>query len=331
MNQETRHFEGRTILVTGAAGFIGSSLIRALSQVKCTLICHTREAARLELPVETRAHISIREGDIRTPALWQKLLKGVDTVFHFAAQTSAGFANAYPMEDLSINVSPITRFLEACQELKIRPDMIFPGTVTEVGMTRDYPVDESLRDCPVTIYDIHKLSSEHYLHYYADQLGGRAVTLRLANVYGPGPRSSRPDRGILNMMVMRALTGKPLTVYGDGSFVRDYLYIDDVVRAFIQAAARLDTTSGRHYVLGSGAGHSIRDMIETVAGLVAEMSGLRIRIDTIPLPSDLSPIECRHFVADTARFQADSGWTPEISFKEGIRRTVQFFLKEMHP
>ena len=326
MKKAAEHYKGKKILVTGSAGFIGSSLVKALSRVDCTLICCSRKAQCPETSNSVKANVVILQMDIRDPSIWDDVLQGVDVVFHFAAQTSARFANEQPTADMDINVAPVVRFVETCQRKGIRPDMVFPGTVTEAGLTLTYPVDESVRDIPITVYDINKLCAENYLSYYANQLGGRAVTLRLANVYGPGPRSSQSDRGVLNMMVMRALKGKPLTVYGDGNYVRDYLFIDDAVKAFLLAGSRLNSTTGRHYVVGSGVGHTITEMIQTVRDLVTETAGKRVVLDHIAPSPDLSPIESRHFVADTARFRTDSGWIPQVSLEEGISRTITFFL-----
>ena len=330
MSKQLRYYKDKTILITGAAGFIGSSLVRVLSQIDCTLICCSRNIEKLEIipPAGAGARVVNREIDIRTPSIWEEILEGVDAVFHFAAQTSSKFANDNPCMDVDINFVPIARFIETCQNRNIRPDIIFPGTVTEAGLTQTYPIDEIIQDVPITVYDINKLAAEKYVCYYGTQLGGRGVTLRLANVYGPGTKSGRSDRGILNMMVMRALEGKSLTLYGDGNYVRDYVFIDDVVNAFLVAGACFDSTNGKHYVLGSGVAHTIREMIETVRDLAAQVSGRKVDIDYVPIPTDLSSIEFRHFVADTARFSADVGWRPEISLEEGITRTIEFFLRQ---
>lgn len=326
MKKATAYYEGKTVLVTGAAGFIGSSLIKALRQVDCTLICCSRKTENSDAGNSKKARIVNRQMDIRDPLIWDKVLPGVDVVFHFAAQTSARFANERPTADMNVNVVPIVRFVETCQRKGIRPDIVFPGTVTQAGLTQTFPVDESIHDNPITVYDINKLSAEFYLSYYASQLGGRAVTLRLANVYGPGPKSSQSDRGILNMMVMRALDGKPLTVYGDGNYVRDYLFIEDAVKAFLLAGSHLKKTSGKHYVVGSGVGHTINKMVQTVKDLTKKLTGKRVVVKHTALPSDLSPIEFRSFVAETRRLRADADWTPQVSFEEGISHTITFFL-----
>lgn len=321
------YYIDKTILITGAAGFIGSATVGALSSVDCHLVCLTTGNREVEIEPDSNARISRHNGDVRSPLIWEELLDEIDIVFHFAAQTSSRFANENPVEDMKTNLLPVARFIETCQKKKIRPDFIFSGTVTQVGLTTSYPVDETRRDSPVTAYDISKLAAEKYLQYYGRKMGGRSVTLRLANVYGPGSRSSRPDRGILNMMAIRALSGKPLSIYGDGDYIRDYIYINDVVGAFLAAGAKIQNASGNYYVLGSGKGHSINEMAEIVRDLVGKISGTHVDIQFVPAPADLSKIEFRHFVADTHRFRNDTGWKPHFSLQDGIRRTIDFFQK----
>jgi len=328
MSKPPGYYKKKTILITGAAGFIGSSLARVLSQIDCTLICCSRDIEKLEIIRSAKAHVVNREIDIRTPSIWEEILEGVDVVFHFAAQTSSKFANDNPCMDMDINLVPIARFVETCQNKSIRPDIIFPGTVTEAGLTQTYPIDEMIQDVPITVYDINKLAAEKYVCYYGAQLGGRGVNLRLANVYGPGPKSGRPDRGILNMMVMRALAGEPLTLYGEGKFVRDYIFIDDVVTAFLMAGAALPVTNGRYYVLGSGVGHTIKEMAEIVRNLVAKITGKNVDIQNVPPPPGLSQIEFRHFVANTSRFRQDTGWSPQVTLEAGIKRTIDSFMRK---
>jgi len=321
------YYINKTILITGAAGFIGSATVGALSSVDCDLVCLVTEKRKIHDLPDGKARITTHVGDIRNPSIWDELLAGIDTVFHFAAQTSSRFANENPLEDLETNLVPLVRFIETCQKKEVRPDIVFAGTVTQVGLTTDCPVDETRCDTPVTAYDVSKLSGEKYLQYYGRELGGRSVTLRLANVYGPGSRSSRPDRGILNMMVQNALSGKPLTVYGDGEYVRDYIYIEDVVTAFLWAGEKIQGLNGNYYVLGSGKGHSIKEMAEIVDDLAGEITGTHVGVQHVPAPEDLSKIEHRHFVADTVRFRTDSGWKPVFSLKDGVRRTIEFFRR----
>jgi nucleoside-diphosphate-sugar epimerase len=329
MLNQIDYYKGKTILITGAEGFIGSSVVGALSRVDCNLIClkHGSRSFDADTPTENNARIKIYKGDLRNAFVWEELLTGVDIIFHFAAQTSSRFANENPVEDTEINLLPVVRLIEICQKKGNRPAILFSGTVTQTGLTESHPVDESRSDTPITIYDINKLAEEKYLQYYSKEMGGESVTLRLANVYGPGPRRRLSDRGILNAMVVKALSGKPLTVYGKGNFVRDYIFIDDVVRAFLTAGTIMNAVNGKYYIVGSGNGYSIKEMAETVRDLVEKKSGHRVQINFIPIPKDLLKIERRHFVADTRRFRIDSGWEPRVSFIEGINRTVKYFME----
>jgi nucleoside-diphosphate-sugar epimerase len=322
-------YENRRVLITGGTGYIGSSLVRALQTVPCQVVLLVREGRSVAPGPDTVANISIISGDIRACETWSRALEGVDYVFHLAAQTSAYIASEDPFVDLDINVLPVLHMLETCRERNLPAKIVFAGTVTEVGITLQTPVDESFADHPVTIYDIHKLTAEKYLQYYARQTATETVTLRLPNVYGPGPSSSHADRGVLNQMVRKALRGEALTVYGEGAFVRDYVFIDDVVRAFLVAGSKIDVLSGNYYVIGSGTGTRFVDAVNLVADRVTRQKGHRPSVVHITPPDTQLAIEERNFVANTARFSQSTGWAPQSSLLEGIDRTTEYFLGQM--
>jgi len=321
------HYRGRTVLVTGGTGFIGSAVVSALAGAGADVIACRGMSGRQQGTALPRGGVEIVEEDIRSAHFWDDLLSRVDVVFHLAAQTSSRFANEHPLEDLETNLLPVARFVEGCRRKAARPDLVFSGTSTQVGFTDSYPTDESSHDVPITVYDINKLAAEHYLHYYASEMRGRAVSLRLTNVYGPGPESRHHDRGILNMMIRRALAQQQLVVYGDGEYMRDFIYIDDVVAAFLSAGVRLGKTSGNYYVLGSAEGHTVRRMAETVQRLVAQVTdNPPVEIQHVPPPDGLPRIDYRHFVADSRRFRNDSGWEPRVSLVQGVTLTIRHFL-----
>jgi len=186
-------------------------------------------------------------------------------------------------------------------------------------------VDESHPDHPITVYDLHKQMAEQYLRWYTEQGFVRGVTLRLANVYGPGPLSSRSDRGILNQMVRRALAGEPLTIYGAGDPLRDYIYVKDVARAFIAAARHSAALNGRYFVIGSGQGHTIAEAMRMIAARCGARTGREVPVQHIDPPGALSPIEQRHFVADSHRFCAATGWQAHHTLADGIDLTLEAF------
>jgi len=332
MFQETKfssYYKGKNILVTGGTGYIGCSVVSQLSRLPCNIIVLSKNSAKKYFLKNCKAKISMCNADIRNKKIWTKLLTDkLDIIFHFAAQTSARYANDNPSSDLAVNLLPVVNMIEACQYLKVFPDIVFSGTATEVGLTSKYPVNETHMDKPTTVYDINKLSAEKYLQYYSQETKGRAVTLRLANVYGPGMQSSSADRGILNAMICRALEGQSITIYGEGKFVRDYIYIDDVREAFLAAGASMDTLKGKYYFIGSGRVCTIEKAFLKIKCIVKKKTGIICSLAYIPTPVNSPMIELRNFVANTAGFRAGTSWRPHVRLEEGIEKTIDYFNKE---
>lgn len=323
-NQIQEYFTNKRILITGASGYIATNLIDVLKDVDCSMIRLSRKNSLQH--VDGVANIEDIQGDIRGEHIWKEVLNGTDIIYHFAAQTSAYIAEVNPFADLEANVLPMLRILEVCQKQLYKPSIIFSGTVTETGMTKVVPVNEDRKDNPITIYDLHKLMAENYLKYFSEKDIVQGVILRLPNVYGPGPKSSSKDRGILNLMIKRALSGMTLQVYGSGNQIRDYIYIDDVVCAFLVAAINIEKTNGQHFVIGSSIGFSVSDSIYLVKERVLEKTGKQIDIVNIPPPSTSFLIEERNFIADISRFTSSTGWQPKFSLNNGIDRTIDSYL-----
>jgi nucleoside-diphosphate-sugar epimerase len=267
-------------------------------------------------------------GDVTERADLERASLGVDVVFHLAGQTSVYTAEKDPPHDFGQNVLPLIALAEICQSRPRPPRIVFAGTATVTGLTTTVPVDPARVDTPVTVYDLHKLMAEQYLEYSARVRGLSGATLRLCNVYGPGPPSGSSDRGILNQMIRRAMNGEALTVYGDGHQIRDYVYVGDVARSFVAAASAPGTTAGHHFVIGTGRGHTIRDAVSRVAAIVGTRLGTSVPVTTVEPPATLASIEHRSFVADPEPFERASGFRPAVALDEGIERTLDHFLKE---
>ncbi|OGV72829.1 MAG: hypothetical protein A3K19_28440 [Lentisphaerae bacterium RIFOXYB12_FULL_65_16] len=315
----------KRILITGGAGFLATSLTAQLKDRAVHLVRVDRPGTPFPV-LPGPASISDVEADITAPDAWDRLLDGVDVVFHLAAQTSVYVADEQPRADLDINVLPVLNLIETCRRRGWQPAVIMAGTVTQCGLAPRLPVDESCADRPITVYDLHKLMAESYLRQFAAKSVVCGCCLRMANLYGPGPKSSRADRGVLNLMVRKALAGEPLTVYGDGMHLRDYLYVDDAASAFVAAAEHRERLSGQYFVIGTGTGHTIRDAFGLVAERVAARTGRRAAVQHVTPPASLSPIEERDFVADSRRFIGLTGWQPSVALSDGIDRTIEWVL-----
>jgi UDP-glucose 4-epimerase len=319
-------YTNKRILITGGAGYLGSGLINLLKDFNCIIVRLDHPKATF-LPINGAAHVEDVIGDVKEKEIWEKILIDVDIIFHFAAQTSTYAANENPPEDLNTNVMPILYLLEACRKQNVHPTVLFASTVTIVGIPAYLPVDEEHPEDPITIYDLHKLISEKYLKYYAKQGIIKGASLRLSNVYGPGPRSSRSDRGILNQMIRRALEGKTLTVYGKGEQIRDYIYVKDVAQAFLIAGENIKNINGQHFVIGSEQGNTIAYALGLIAERVALKTGNKVAIKHIDPPFPQSPIESRDFVANSQKFHHFTGWQPTYLLSEGIDSTIEDFIE----
>ena len=318
-------YGGKTILVTGAMGYIGSALIQRLSGYPCCIVMASRQGGSGDwADTSSAATIEGLAGDISEPDFWRCALEasGADIIFHFAGQNSVYAAAENPTADFAANVAPILNLAEAARALPKKIDVLYSGTATVVGMA----AQQDNIDRPLTVYDQHKLMAEQYLELYARLNVLRSVTLRLANVYGPGVTVGSPDRGILNKVIAAALNGKPVSIFGDGDSTRDYIYIDDVIEAFVHAGANMERVTGKHYFLGTGAGHLVKDAFTLAATQAAAARGMDANISHVPWPEGLSEIERRNFVADIKDLSDATGWRPRVDLREGIDRTIAAFM-----
>ena len=325
------YYNSKTVLVTGGLGFLGSALVSAISSVQCHITLLVRHSSHVDIPEGTLADFTILRGDIETVEPWAEALEKVDVIFHFAGQTDARVADQSPLADFFAAVSPALHLLESCRRLNISPTILFAGTVTQVGMAKILPINENFNDRPLVVYEIHKLAIEKYSQFFFNTAKIPTLSLRLANVYGPGVRESSQDRGVLNLMIKKALAGETLTVFGTGKPIRDYIYIDDVVRAFLLAGSMGPNLAGNYYLVGSGKGTSISDVINLVADRTEIITGVRPPVEHVPSPDDLSPYSERDFVVDSTLFQQTTGWRPKIALSDGIDRSLEYFQMGENP
>jgi len=317
----------RTHLVTGGAGYIAASLVRELAREPGEVRRFFRAAHGAPPVPPGRATVADVHGDVTVRADLERALDGADVVHHLAAQTSIYVAAADPVRDVETNVLPLLYALEHARARGHAPLVLLASTVTAYGLPSRLPVDESFPEDARSIYDLDKIAAERLLAHYAANGVVRAATLRLANVYGPGPQSSASDRGVLNAMVRRALAGERLDIYGTGEWLRDYVYVDDVACAFVLAARDPDAVNGRSFIVATGEGVTVAAAVRLVAELVEEYTGRRVEVGHVPAPAGLSPLETRQFVGQSAAFRAATGWSPSVSFREGLKNTIEHCVR----
>lgn len=320
-------YRGCTILITGGRGYIGSALAQSLAGVNCKLTLLDESPRRGWSPESRNALVSVSQGDVSLHETWEAVLPGVDYVFHLAAREYFYRSEYKPVQDLQFNALPILHLLEVCRTRNYRPKIVFASSANLFGLVDTLPVNEDNRDDPLTMWAVHKLAAEHYLRLYARQFGINSCTLRLANVYGPTVRWSVNNRVVINRVIVKALGGEALVTYANHCCVRDYIFLDDVVLAFMLAGACCGSNQNLVYVIGSGEGKSIADVWQMIADCVREHIGkiVPIRFDN---SVKVEPLELRNFVADSSRFHDAAGWQPKTNLMLGIELSIRAFLSK---
>jgi UDP-glucose 4-epimerase len=316
-------YDGARILITGGLGFIGSNLAARL----------TREGARVTLcdamiegyggnlanVAEIRDRVAINYADVRDETVMGQLVEGQDFVFHLAAQVSHVMSLSNPYPDIDINIKGTAAVLEACR--KRNPDVLVvrSGTRGQYGPAVRLPVSEDAPSDPRGIYEISQLSAEMICRTYTRIHGIRTVPLRLTNVYGPRAQMKHSQFGVVNWFVRLALDGRPIPIFGSGTIVRDFLYVDDCVEALL-LAAREPRCVGQ--VLNVG--HDRPSTFLEVATLLTELVP-GARIEFTEFSPERKAQEPGDFVSDITRIRGLLGWEPRVSLREGLSRTVAFY------
>ncbi|HFE52688.1 MAG TPA: SDR family NAD(P)-dependent oxidoreductase [Bacteroidetes bacterium] len=320
---EERSLRGANVLITGGLGFIGSNLAHRLvaegAKVTVYDACldpYGWNEANLD---GIRDQVDFVKGDVRDFDLLAQHVRGKDYIFHLAAQVGREISMADPALDIAINCNGTINLCEAVARHNRDVKILYAGSRGQVGEPVYLPVDEAHPMNPTDVYGANKLAAEKYLFLYGNAFDFPAVSLRLNNVYGPRCQMHHGYYGILNWFLKNAMTGQPITVYGDGQQTRDYIYVDDVVDAFVRAALN-PATDGKAYFVGSGVETVFLDMVKTILKVVGKGSYVHV-----PFPPERERIDIRRFVVTYAKLHEDTGWQPTVSLEEGVRRTAAFY------
>ena len=309
-----------TFTVIGASGYIGSKLVNKLTDSGCNVIRSSRR------DTITNGDSEFVMAELDSLDFWLNIVEKSDVIIHLAGNTSINVANDNPALDLNSSVVPIYRLIEACKILRKRPRVVFASTVTAYGFTDNLPVSEATAENPESFYDLHKFFVERQLVLATKLNICDGVSLRLANVYGPSSaNSSANDRGILNKIIGLALAGDIVSLYGGGNYIRDYIYIDDVVDAFILASIS-SKSAGEVFNVGSGVGTSVRDAFNAVTQEVYRQTNKIIEMKDVPWPENSPKIDMRNFTASIKKAHTCLGWSPKVSLQTGIATTVKSII-----
>ncbi len=318
----------KQVLITGGLGFIGSNLARKL----VALGAHVTLADSL-IPQyggnpfnieDIRDHVLVNVCDVRDPFAIAYLLKDKDYLFNLAGQTSHLDSMVDPKTDLDINAQAQLSILEACRKVNTELKIVFASTRQIYGKPDYLPVDEKHPIRPVDVNGINKLAGEWYHLLYNNIYGIRACALRLTNTYGPGMRVKDARQTFLGIWVRLLIEGKPIKVFGDGTQLRDFNYVDDCIDALLLAGAS-DDSNGKIYNLGSSEVISLKELAELMVNLESGCT-----FELIPFPPERKAIDIGDYYSDFGLIKRELGWKPKIGLREGLSRTLAFYRAHQH-
>ena len=302
-----------TSLVLGGGGFIGRPLCKALLAAGEHVRILERPRLILDDTSELRQHVEWHEGDFTNPVDVAKAIVGCDKIFHLISTTLPKTSNENPVYDLESNVASTLQLLESIRLAGLSCKIIFissGGTV--YGDPRINPIPENHPTDPICAYGISKLAIEKYLSLYHHLHGIDYVVLRLANPYGEGQRYNS-IQGAIPVFMHKALANETIEIWGDGSIVRDYIHISDVIHAILQAVSY----TGSHHVfnIGSGTGTDLNELLNVLQHLL----GRPVRYQLLPARKFDTPTN----ILDISRARQELQWQPQMSLEDGMAALLQ--------
>ncbi len=300
-------------LVTGGAGFIGSHIVAGLLRrgervrVLDTLVSGKRE----NLPTDL-ANIELIEGDLRDEAVVREAVAGVDVIFHHAALASVPYSIAQPKECFDINVGGTINLLSAARDAGCRR-VVFASSSSVYGDSDDQARRETDKPNPQSPYAVSKLTGEQLCQVYTSLHGLETVALRYFNVFGPGQDPMSQYAAVIPKFVAALTSGVEPVIYGDGEQSRDFVFVGDVVNANLLAAGAAGA-AGQVFNIASGRSRTVNETLGEIAGIMG--------VDARPRHEPARMGDVRISRADISSATAHLGFSPQVSFADGLARTV---------
>ena len=316
-------YRGRRVMVTGGLGFIGSNLARRLVDLGADVLlvdslipAYGGNLFNID-GVADRVHVNV--ADIRQQSTMNYLVQDRAVIFNLAGQVSHIDSIRDPYTDLEVNCRSQLTILEACRNHNPSVKVVYAGTRQVYGRPDSLPVSETHLVRPTDVNGINKAAGEYYHLVYSNVFGVRACSLRLTNVYGPRQLIKHNRQGFIGWFIRTAIENNTIQLYGDGSQLRDLVYVDDAADAFLRAGAN-DACNGEAFNVGGTSPISLKDLAAKLVGIAG--GG---RVECIAWPEDKKAIDIGSFYADSSRFARATGWAPAVSLDEGLSRTVDFY------
>ncbi len=316
-------YKGRRVMITGGLGFIGSNLARQLVELGAdVLIVDSLQpdyGGNLFNVDDIADRVRVNIADVRMQSTIGVLVQGQDVLFNLAGQVSHIDSMRDPYTDLEINCRAQLSILEACRTNNPGVRVVYAGTRQVYGRPDYLPVDERHLVRPADINGVNKAAGEYYHLLYNNVFDVRACSLRLTNVYGPRQLIRHNRQGFIGWFIRLVIEDGEIQVFGDGSQMRDFVYVDDAADAFLRAGAS-GACDGDVFNVGGNEPISHRDLVT----LLIEAAGSG-RVRYVDWPAEKKRIDIGSFYSDSTRFRERVGWTPQVDLREGLRRTIAFY------
>ena len=320
-------YRGANVIVTGGLGFIGSNLaIRLVREGANVTIIDPLLAGcggNRQNVASVASSLRIIECDVAEAVRFRDEIERAAVIFNLAGEISHIHSMEFPERDLQVNTLCQLRFLLECKQTHRGIRIVYAGTRQVYGTPKYLPVDEGHPIDPVDFNGVHKYAATMYHTMLSRTDDLDAVVIRLTNVYGPRMALDVTCQGFLSTYLRRVLLKQQLEIFGDGKQLRDPMYVDDAVDAFLLAGL-VRRPPSRTYNAGGGAALSVAQIAATVSRLGACAEPV-----FKPFPPDRKPIDIGSYRSDNRRIQRDLGWTPAVAFEEGFRRTLDFYKTEL--
>jgi UDP-glucose 4-epimerase len=297
-------------LVIGGNGFIGTNLVDALLNKGHSVKVFDRYPSRFRDP---NPEVEYVVGDLGNHGEVAEVVQGVDYVFHLAYTSLPHTSNEDPVYDIRSNVVDTVQMLQQCSTASVRKVIFVSSGGTVYGIPQNTPIREDDATDPICSYGITKLAIEKYLHLFHRLHGLDYVVARISNPYG---EQQNPDakQGAVTVFLGNMKRGNPITIWGDGEVVRDYIYIGDAVQALVKSAEYQPTESQhRVFNIGAGRGYSLNQLVD------AMQTVLKKNIDVRYTPGRVEDVPSN--VLDITRATTELGWKPEVELEDGLART----------
>ena len=308
----------RLSLVTGGAGFIGSNLVRSLVADGVSVrVLDDLSTGRMENLEDLGDGVEVRTGDVRDPIAVASAMESVDTVFHLAAIPSVARSVADPRSSNEVNVTGTLNMLIAARDAGCRR-VVLASSSAVYGVQRTMPLHEQMVCAPISPYGVTKLAGERYMKAFFESYGLPTVSLRFFNVFGPRQNPLAEYAAVVPRFIRAALEGEPVTIFGDGTQTRDFVYVGDVMAAIRLAADASDEALGAAFNVATGQPHTVGELHRAIAKLAPDLG-------PEPIPAPPRPGDIAQSQADISLARSVLRYEPKHTFELGLSLTFDWF------